>query len=385
MHNDVSCVACHLQGGVGGGGPAEKNVTLLSLSDDARPAKARVAPSVVHPGFATARTVVLHRFGTTTDYEPWRQSLLDIDVSDGLSPEKAEERRAAIARRQSAHGPVGRVRHGAHQLLVSQRNAPALFGAGLIDRIPKEEIQRLAAEQSERGGVSGRAAPAAAEGVGRFGWRGQIETLEQFVLSACANELGLQSPHHEQPDDPIDPWPNAGEDMSAEEREALISFVAELPTPRQVAPAGTDEAVAVYAGRDLLDAVGCADCHVADVGPAFGIYSDLLLHDMGPRLSDPSPAAPSSMLVPTGQVSYLGPTSVLVSVESNLKQEWRTPPLWGVRDSAPYLHDGRAATIAESIAMHGGEAAASTKRYARLTAEEQSQLLAFLNTLAAPE
>jgi len=24
--------------------------------------------------------------------------------------------------------------------------------------------------------------------------------------------------------------------------------------------------------------------------------------------------------------------------------EWRTPPLWGVADSAPYLHDGRAAT-----------------------------------------
>jgi len=21
-------------------------------------------------------------------------------------------------------------------------------------------------------------------------------------------------------------------------------------------------------------------------------------------------------------------------------QEWRTPPLWGVRDSGPYLHDG---------------------------------------------
>jgi len=30
-------------------------------------------------------------------------------------------------------------------------------------------------------------------------------------------------------------------------------------------------------------------------------------------------------------------------------------PLWGVRDSGPYLHDGGAETIQDAIAMHGGE------------------------------
>ena len=39
--------------------------------------------------------------------------------------------------------------------------------------------------------------------------------------------------------------------------------------------------------------------------------------------------------------------------------EWRTPALWGFRDSAPYLHDGRAKTLDQAIAFHGGEAAES--------------------------
>ncbi len=38
-----------------------------------------------------------------------------------------------------------------------------------------------------------------------------------------------------------------------------------------------------------------------------------------------------------------------------LQREWKTPPLWGVRDSGPYLHDGRAITIEEAIEWHGGE------------------------------
>jgi hypothetical protein len=41
------------------------------------------------------------------------------------------------------------------------------------------------------------------------------------------------------------------------------------------------------------------------------------------------------------------------------RQEWRTPPLWGIRDSGPYLHDGRATTFEQAIAIHGGEGQAS--------------------------
>ena len=66
-------------------------------------------------------------------------------------------------------------------------------------------------------------------------------------------------------------------------------------------------------------------------------------------------------------------------------QEWRTPRLWGVRDSAPYMHDGRAKTLEQAIAMHGGKAHPAAIRFFRLSHEDQTRVLSFLRTLVAPE
>src|SRR5262249_3119429 len=65
-------------------------------------------------------------------------------------------------------------------------------------------------------------------------------------------------------------------------------------------------------------------------------------------------------------------------------QEWRTPPLWGLRDSAPYLHDGRAGTPDQAIPGHRGQAAVSAQRYAQLSGRERAQLEAFLLSLGVP-
>ena len=70
---------------------------------------------------------------------------------------------------------------------------------------------------------------------------------------------------------------------------------------------------------------------------------------------------------------------------TNFNQEWRTPPLWGVRDSAPYMHDGRAETLLEAIAMHDGESAGTRDRFLKLPLADRHALIAFLNTLAAPK
>lgn len=66
------------------------------------------------------------------------------------------------------------------------------------------------------------------------------------------------------------------------------------------------------------------------------------------------------------------------------RQEWRTPPLWGVRDSAPYMHDGRAGSLEQAVAFHGGEAQLSANRFFRLPPEEQASVLTFLRSLVAP-
>jgi CxxC motif-containing protein (DUF1111 family) len=69
---------------------------------------------------------------------------------------------------------------------------------------------------------------------------------------------------------------------------------------------------------------------------------------------------------------------------TNVSQEWRTAPLWGLKDSAPYMHDGRAATVEDAIKLHDGEGKWSRRRYELLTEREQAALLSFLDTLQAP-
>ncbi len=66
-------------------------------------------------------------------------------------------------------------------------------------------------------------------------------------------------------------------------------------------------------------------------------------------------------------------------------RDWRTSPLWGIRskiESGKYLlHDGRAKTIEEAIAWHGGEALPSAEAYFSLTSKEKDSLLVFLKSL----
>jgi CxxC motif-containing protein (DUF1111 family) len=59
----------------------------------------------------------------------------------------------------------------------------------------------------------------------------------------------------------------------------------------------------------------------------------------------------------------------------------KTAPLWGLRASAPYLHDGRAATVDAAISAHDGEASFARERYRGLTVAQRQQLLDFLGTL----
>ena len=98
-----------------------------------------------------------------------------------------------------------------------------------------------------------------------------------------------------------------------------------------------------------------------------GAYTDLMLHDLGRDLGEPISAG-----------AYGGRR------RDDLANLWRTPPLWGVADSAPYLHDGRASTLDEAIRLHGGEASWSTRRYDKLSDGERAELLAFLAAQRAP-
>jgi CxxC motif-containing protein (DUF1111 family) len=58
--------------------------------------------------------------------------------------------------------------------------------------------------------------------------------------------------------------------------------------------------------------------------------------------------------------------------------------LWGLRDSAPYPHDGRAETVTDAVALHRGEGLAAAQAYKRLSQKEREKVELFLPTLTAP-
>jgi CxxC motif-containing protein (DUF1111 family) len=377
VFNATSCVACHHQGGAGGGGGLDHNVTVFTI----RAAKPGAQPrqGVVH-AFATKKyqeTLAQVAPGLPAFVRPTLQQVIDFSSPENRVPPGC-----------SVPPPVAK---GARSTIpfvsgvdLSQRNTPALFGARLIDRLPERDIiagekkQRLAAGLASADSETvpvGRALRLADGRVGRFGWKAQTATLIEFVQAACANELGLGNPGQAQPR-PLSAvnYQAPGPDLTAEQCDQLAAFIASLPCPVERAAETAAAAEEARRGKKLFQMIGCADCHTPDLGSVEGIYSDLLLHRMGAPLvgggsyNEPPPELPDTS---PGQ----GPRP----------DEWRTPPLWGVADSAPYLHDGRAPTLQEAIRLHGGQAASAAQRYARLKPFQQVQLLAFLKTLRAPE
>jgi CxxC motif-containing protein (DUF1111 family) len=353
VFNATSCLACHNQGGPGGGGGREHNVTTFTVRrQDGRP----------------VRQGVVHAHGVQ-----YQETLHDVDPELPAVSQPGLEQVVALSGRENH---CLRTPAGVH---LSQRNTPALFGAGLIDQIPErvilggEKAQRVRsglAPADDEGRPVGRAHRLADGRIGRFGWKAQTASLSDFVRAACANELGLSNPGQDQPA-PLYKQPYArpvGLDLTAEQCDQLTAYCASLPRPVE-RPQGAEQ---VSAGRELFGAIGCADCHTPKLGSVEGIYSDLLLHRMGRELvgggSYGEPPLPDSDS--TGD----GPRP----------DEWRTPPLWGVADSAPYLHDGRAATLEDAVLLHAGQGGRSADRFKALAPGEQDRLVAFLKSLRAP-
>jgi CxxC motif-containing protein (DUF1111 family) len=138
------------------------------------------------------------------------------------------------------------------------------------------------------------------------------------------------------------------------------------------------------AGQSTFKRLNCAVCHTPELDTAAKVeiidlnsplpglryievpslshkpvrlYSDLLLHDMGPELAD-------GIVQGTARGG-----------------EWRTTPLWGLGTRKYYLHDGRAISIDQAIQLHGGQAKEVSQAYQRLQASDKENLLEFLQSL----
>lgn len=101
------------------------------------------------------------------------------------------------------------------------------------------------------------------------------------------------------------------------------------------------------------------------------LYSDLKRHQMGTNLAESFP-----------QNTDAGES---VQVPGNL---FLTRPLWGVADTGPWMHDGRALKLSEAILMHEGtdsEANTSIGKYKSLSDQDKEALRTFLSSLRLPK
>jgi CxxC motif-containing protein (DUF1111 family) len=259
------------------------------------------------------------------------------------------------------YGPI-------HNPSIGPRLAMQIAGLGLLEAIPEADI--LANEDSndsDGDGISGRAHWVIEEAtsilrVGRFGWKAAHPTLEQQNAAALVNDMGLTNPvFAEGPCTSLQVECVAAQDamleVSQTELDLLTTYVAGLAPP--VSKIGPEHRI----GEQLFEQAMCSACHVPELAPGVAAYTDLLLHDMGLGLADQI------------QEGDAKPT------------EWRTPPLWGigalpaVNGHQMLLHDGRAQDVEEAILWHGGEAERSVEIFKRLSLEERTALIDFVNAI----
>src|SRR5262245_38897350 len=266
-------------------------------------------------------------------------------------------------------------------ITLAQRNSLPLFGVGLFGFVSDATILERADPNDEDGdGISGRFNTDNGA-VGRFGVKAQSNSIALFTRAPLMNQLGITSDPFlgtggvvslgppqvsSNPDMPTsDDDPEADPEIPRRDLGDLITFTRFLAPPEPL-PLDTQ----ARNGRALFAEIGCAKCHVPELPTSrFGRirpYTDLLLHDLGPDLAD-------GLAFGVPQAAALAPPTAA--------GEFRTQPLWGVSLSGPFLHDGRAETLREAIELHGGEAQASTERFAARTPGEQADLIAFLEHL----
>jgi CxxC motif-containing protein (DUF1111 family) len=253
---------------------------------------------------------------------------------------------------------------------VGRRTSPALFGFGLFEAIKDADIlSRADPDDRNHDGISGRATVDAEGHVGRFGKKGQVPFLEDFITDATIYEMGITS--LDEPDEQlvagvalppgVDPAPDP--EITQDDLEANVAFVQMLAPPPLIRLNRVQEV-----GRRIFNDIGCAACHT----PAFRTgpseiqalsgrvvfpYSDFLIHDMGAGLAD-------------------------ICAGNATPAEFRTAPLLGLRFlNGNLLHDGRAGSVSEAIRLHGGEGQFARDRFGKLSSRQRDALLRFLRTL----
>ncbi len=335
VFNAASCAQCHFQGAEGGSGSNAHNVKTFEVLPR------KMGDSII--------SGVIHASSTSVGYHD-RETIRSVT---GLYPEQVRTARRTI--------PAVR------QVDI---NTPPLWGNGLIDQLTDKQLFE---HRHATGTPHGRLRRLPDGRYGRFGWKGQFATLREFVAGACANEIGLSNETAQQMlPNQFRPDVSAAHDLTEAQVDAMVKYVASLPAPRQVMPTDNEQRSMAERGRRQFSTIGCTKCHPHNLGDLKGVFSDFQLHSV----VDPTKSAGSPYYAP-------GPLVIQPPKKEPSLTEWKTPPLWGVADTAPYWHDGSAPTLREAILKHADEAEPAREGFLKLPETQQESVIAFLHTLRA--
>lgn len=367
----ISCQSCHWIGGANGAGAETDNVLLLGDGARIDSADERNPPALVALGVVQALA---------------REMTLDLQRQrDALTRASADAGEARTARLASKGVDFGELRADPR---------------GAIDA----------------SGVRGVDADLV---VKPFGWKGTQAEFADFATDALQIHLGIQNdvllasgtPElYGNGDDPAD---RDGDGVRSElgpgPFAALLVHMAvlELPvvepliqskrmepaTSQLLAPTTTNFAEDFQRGRKSFHDLGCAGCHVPMLvleRPVVDLPGvppiDLARAMRRPTLTyDPAVGGYPVWLFSDLKRHDMGAQNAARHVQRGVKLgEYLTPRLWGVADSGPYLHDGRAPSFDYAIAGHDGEGAAARAAFAALSREQKGDLNVYLMSLRRP-
>lgn len=267
-------------------------------------------------------------------------------------------------------------------LKLTFRLGPSVLGRGYLEAIADAEILRMETEQATRDdGIHGKVAHVTYTSevnqgvafypykpgdqvIGRFGLKARIATLDDFSADAFQGDMGLTTPMrpHELPNpENLGDDARTGTDLDQEHVDRVTFYIRRIAIPRRIGLTAQ--------GAALFAQAKCAVCHAPSLRTSADypiaklanidapVYTDMLLHDMGPALAD-------------------GLTD-----GSATSTQWRTSPLIGVRFDRVYMHDGRAKSVTEAILAHAGEAQVSAAAFQALSADDRAALVQFVEAL----
>jgi CxxC motif-containing protein (DUF1111 family) len=367
--NSNSCASCHAYPAVGGSSPPSNPLFSVYHLNGA---------TNTMPFFITSTGPILEgRF---------------INVPGTSTPDGNVHQNFTVVGRSDAHGcsitqPDFTTASSTGNLAL--RQVPPTYGDGLIEVVRNIDIvNNMNSNLSRKAtlGITGHPNYSGNDGsIQRFGWKAQVRSTLLMAAQQMNVEMGVtnetfpneidQTPgcvFNGVPETVTNFTPGILTEMfpgDAERTEYFIQWMAP-PTPAPSTPSTNN-------GRTQFTNAGCVMCHTtsyktpATSRPALGnltikLYSDLLVHHMGPGLADG---------VAQGGA---GP------------DEFRTAPLWGIGQRLFFMHDGRTNNIVTAIEDHfslgnstygPSEANQTVTNFNALSSTNQQDLVNFLRSL----